>query len=189
MNKSQVVAYLTLLITMSIMLISTFLVLLVPVCLYLRASCRSKNPAVLPTDWPILHMFPSFMANLHNLYDYFTLVLARSGHNFRAHGPPGTGMRLFITCDPANADTSSRQTMPTSPRARNSPISSTSWVAASSPSTVSRAADNVRKPRACSAARGSLPVWQPTSVARWRTTSSHCSLGWRSLTLHSTCMN
>ncbi|XBI87168.1 hypothetical protein VPH35_025298 [Triticum aestivum] len=87
---------------MSIMLISTFLVLLVPVCLYLRASCRSKNPAVLPTDWPILHMFPSFMANLHNLYDYFTLVLARSGHNFRAHGPPGTGMRLFITCDPAN---------------------------------------------------------------------------------------
>ncbi|KAF7005493.1 hypothetical protein CFC21_020610 [Triticum aestivum] len=88
---------------MSIMLISTFLVLLVPVCLYLRASCRSKNPAVLPTNWPILHMFPSFMANLHNLYDYFTLVLARSGHNFRAHGPPGTGMRFFITCDPANA--------------------------------------------------------------------------------------
>ncbi|VAH53688.1 unnamed protein product [Triticum turgidum subsp. durum] len=47
-------------------------------------------------------MFPSFVANLHNLHDYFALVLARSGHNFRAHGPLGTGMRLFVTCDPAN---------------------------------------------------------------------------------------
>ncbi|KAE8767594.1 Cytochrome P450 86B1 [Hordeum vulgare] len=48
-------------------------------------------------------MFPSLMANLHNIYDYFTLVLAGSGHSFRAHGPPGMGMRFFITCDPANA--------------------------------------------------------------------------------------
>ncbi|VAH24213.1 unnamed protein product [Triticum turgidum subsp. durum] len=47
-------------------------------------------------------MFPSFVANLHNLQDYFTLVLAGSGHNFRAHGPPGTGMQFFVTCDPAN---------------------------------------------------------------------------------------
>uniref|UniRef100_M8AP57 Cytochrome P450 86A1 n=1 Tax=Aegilops tauschii TaxID=37682 RepID=M8AP57_AEGTA len=70
--------------------------------LYSKASCRSKNTAVLPTNWPILHMFPSFVANLHKMNDYFTLVLARSGHNFRAHGPPGTGMRFFVTCDPAN---------------------------------------------------------------------------------------
>ncbi|KAF7012840.1 hypothetical protein CFC21_026989 [Triticum aestivum] len=70
--------------------------------LCLRAGYRSNNPAVLPTNWPTLHMFPSFVANLHNLHDYFALVLAGSGHNFRAHGPPGTGMRLFVTCDPAN---------------------------------------------------------------------------------------
>ncbi|XP_048560127.1 noroxomaritidine synthase 2-like [Triticum urartu] len=70
--------------------------------LYSKASCRSKNPAVLPTNWPILRMFPSFVANLHKMNDYFTLVLARSGHNFRVHGPPGTGMRFFVTCDPAN---------------------------------------------------------------------------------------
>ncbi|XBI50915.1 hypothetical protein VPH35_033517 [Triticum aestivum] len=70
--------------------------------LYSKASCRSKNTAVLPTNWPILHMFPSFVANLHKMNDYFTLVLARSGHNFRAHGPPGTGMWFFVTCDPAN---------------------------------------------------------------------------------------
>nr|XP_020150848.2 noroxomaritidine synthase 2-like [Aegilops tauschii subsp. strangulata] len=84
--------------------IYTLLVLLVLPLYYLysRASCRSNNPAVLPTNWPILHMLPSLVANLHNLHDYFTLVLARSGHSFRAHGPPGTGMRLFVTRDPAN---------------------------------------------------------------------------------------
>ncbi|KAE8770903.1 Cytochrome P450 86B1 [Hordeum vulgare] len=82
---------------------TTLVLLVLPMYyLYFRASCRSKNPAVLPTNWPILHMFPSFVANLHNMNEYFTLVLAGSGHNFRAHGPPGTGMRFFITCDPAN---------------------------------------------------------------------------------------
>uniref|UniRef100_A0A8R7P8Q2 Cytochrome P450 86B1 n=1 Tax=Triticum urartu TaxID=4572 RepID=A0A8R7P8Q2_TRIUA len=78
------------------------LVLLVPLLMYLRAGCRSKNPVALPINWPILHMFPSFVANLHNMPAYFTLVLTGSGHNFRAHGPPGTGMRFFVTCDPAN---------------------------------------------------------------------------------------
>ncbi|XP_037488405.1 noroxomaritidine synthase-like [Triticum dicoccoides] len=84
--------------------IYTALVLLVPLyCLYSRVICRSGNPAlVLPTNWPILHMFPSFLANLHNLHEYLTLVLAGSGHNFRAHGPPGTGLRFFVTCDPTN---------------------------------------------------------------------------------------
>ncbi|KAF7005334.1 hypothetical protein CFC21_020459 [Triticum aestivum] len=84
------------------MFISLLLVLLVPLYLYLKASSRSKNTSVLPTNWPILHMFPSFMVNVHNLHDYLTLVLIGLGHNFRAHGPPGTGMRFFITCDPAN---------------------------------------------------------------------------------------
>ena len=85
------------------LLISTALVVLVPLYyLCLRAGYRSNNPAVLPTNWPTLHMFPSFVANLHNLHDYFTLVFAGSGHSFRAHGPPGSGMRFFITCDPAN---------------------------------------------------------------------------------------
>ncbi|XP_020183544.3 noroxomaritidine synthase 2-like [Aegilops tauschii subsp. strangulata] len=84
------------------LLISVVVVLLVPLYLYLRASCRSKNPSVLPTNWPILHMLPSLVANIHNIHDYGTLVLAGSGHNFRAHGPPGTGMRFFVTCDPRN---------------------------------------------------------------------------------------
>ncbi|KAI4984531.1 hypothetical protein ZWY2020_017161 [Hordeum vulgare] len=83
------------------LLIST-LVLLVPMYLYFKYSSRSKNPSVLPTNWPIMHMLPSFLANARNLHDYLTKVLAQSGHNFRAHGPVGTGMRLLITCDPAN---------------------------------------------------------------------------------------
>ncbi|XP_020184546.1 alkane hydroxylase MAH1 [Aegilops tauschii subsp. strangulata] len=70
--------------------------------LYFGASSRWKNPVALPRNWPILHMFPSFVANIHNLHDYYTRILARSGHNFRAHGPPGSGIRLFVTCDPAN---------------------------------------------------------------------------------------
>ncbi|XP_044969006.1 alkane hydroxylase MAH1-like isoform X1 [Hordeum vulgare subsp. vulgare] len=81
--------------------IYTLLLLLVPPLYYLytRASCTS---AELPTNWPILHMFPSLVANRHNMHDYCTRVLAGSGRNFRAHGPPGTGMRFFLTCDPAN---------------------------------------------------------------------------------------
>ena len=83
------------------LLIST-LVLLVPMYLYFKYSSRSKNPSVLPTNWPIMHMLPSFLANARNLHDYLTKVPAQSGHNFRAHGPVGTGMWLLITCDPAN---------------------------------------------------------------------------------------
>ncbi|KAF7060647.1 hypothetical protein CFC21_067422 [Triticum aestivum] len=83
------------------LLIST-LVLLVPMYFYFRCSSRSKNPTMLPTNWPILHMLPSFLANSHNLHDYLSIVLAESGHNFKAHGPVGSRMRLLITCDPAN---------------------------------------------------------------------------------------
>ncbi|CAM0907925.1 unnamed protein product [Alopecurus aequalis] len=85
--------------------IFTLVVLLVPLYLYLylrRSNGRSKGPAVCPTNWPILYMFPSLLTNLFNVHDYLTIVLAASGHNCRAHGPPGTGMRFFITCDPAN---------------------------------------------------------------------------------------
>ncbi|EMS45908.1 Cytochrome P450 86B1 [Triticum urartu] len=84
------------------LLISTLAIILVPLyTLYLRSS-RSKNPSVLPTNWPIVGVLPYLIANFHNLHDYLAAVLAEAGHNFRAHGPPGTGMRFFLTCDPAN---------------------------------------------------------------------------------------
>ncbi|VAH54388.1 unnamed protein product [Triticum turgidum subsp. durum] len=83
------------------LLISTLAIILLPLMLYLRSS-RSKNPSVLPINWPIVGVFPYLIANFHNLHDYLAVVLAGSGHNFRAHGPPGTGLRFFITCEPAN---------------------------------------------------------------------------------------
>ncbi|KAM3277633.1 hypothetical protein ACQJBY_045498 [Aegilops geniculata] len=89
-------------------LISTALVLLVPLGLYLyllRSSRRrSNNPAaaVFPSKWPMLGMLPSLLANMYNFHEYSYLVLAGSGLNFNGDGPPGAGMRFFITCDPAN---------------------------------------------------------------------------------------
>ncbi|XP_037424583.1 noroxomaritidine synthase 2-like [Triticum dicoccoides] len=81
------------------LLIPTVLVLLVSLCLYFRSSNRSKNPSVLPIDWPIVHMLPAFIANLHNLCDYCAASLAESGHNFRIHLPQA---HMFLTCDPVN---------------------------------------------------------------------------------------
>uniref|UniRef100_J3MRP1 Cytochrome P450 n=1 Tax=Oryza brachyantha TaxID=4533 RepID=J3MRP1_ORYBR len=62
---------------------------------------RSKNRLV-PMDWPIVGVLPSFAANLHSLHDFLTAVLASSGQSFAANGPAATGMRFFITCDAAN---------------------------------------------------------------------------------------
>ncbi|KQJ95819.1 noroxomaritidine synthase [Brachypodium distachyon] len=84
------------------LLIST-LVLSVPLYFYFKSSTRSsKNNTVLPTNWPIVGILPSLIANIHNLHGYVAHVLAASGQSFRAHGPAGTGMRFFVTCDPAN---------------------------------------------------------------------------------------
>ncbi|KAF7067357.1 hypothetical protein CFC21_073255 [Triticum aestivum] len=89
-------------------LISTALVLLVPLGLYLYMwSCthsRSNDPAaaVPPTKWPILGMLPGLVANIYNFHEYSYALLAGSGLNFNGDGPPGAGMRFFITCDPAN---------------------------------------------------------------------------------------
>jgi cytochrome P450 len=81
------------------LLISTLLVLLVSLYLYFRSSSRSKNPSVLPTNWPIVHMLPGVIANLHNMLDFFATGLAEAGHNFRVHIPQ---RHIFLTCDPAN---------------------------------------------------------------------------------------
>lgn len=81
------------------LLISTVLVLLVSQYLYFKSSSRSKNPSVLVTNWLIVHMLPAFIANLHNLHDYFAVGLAESGPNFRIHLPYGD---MFLTCDPTN---------------------------------------------------------------------------------------
>ncbi|XP_062196869.1 noroxomaritidine synthase-like [Phragmites australis] len=83
------------------LLIAT-IALLVSLFLYYIKSTRSKNP-LLPIDWPIVGVLPSFVANLRNFHDYLTVVLAASGGNFKAHGPRAiNNTRFFITSDPAN---------------------------------------------------------------------------------------
>lgn len=55
-----------------------------------------------PLDWPVVGVLPFFATRLHALHDQLTVVLAASGLNFKAQGPLASGMRFFLTCDPAN---------------------------------------------------------------------------------------
>uniref|UniRef100_A0A0D9VY78 Uncharacterized protein n=1 Tax=Leersia perrieri TaxID=77586 RepID=A0A0D9VY78_9ORYZ len=80
------------------------LVLLLPLYIYLsylRSRYSKTNPS-LPTEWPMVGMLPSLAANLHQLFDYVTALLAASGNSFVARGPPMSGQRFFLTCDPEN---------------------------------------------------------------------------------------
>ncbi|EES14820.1 noroxomaritidine synthase [Sorghum bicolor] len=71
------------------------------VSFYLHIKSRgSKNP-LLPIDWPILGILPSFVANLRNFHDYLTAVLAASGCNFKVQAGPSS-TRFFMTSDPTN---------------------------------------------------------------------------------------
>ncbi|XP_062209097.1 LOW QUALITY PROTEIN: noroxomaritidine synthase 1-like [Phragmites australis] len=81
-----------------------FIVLLLPLYYYLvffRSSKTSSNPR-LPTDWPVVGMLPSLVANHHRFDDYAAAILAATDGSFEARGPPVSGLRFFCTCDPAN---------------------------------------------------------------------------------------
>ncbi|BAF10822.1 alkane hydroxylase MAH1 [Oryza sativa Japonica Group] len=79
-----------------------FLALLLPLYIYLRYSRSAKANPSLPTEWPLVGMLPSLVANIHNLFDYATALLAASGNSFEARGPPMSSLRFFVTCDPDN---------------------------------------------------------------------------------------
>ncbi|CAD6265735.1 unnamed protein product [Miscanthus lutarioriparius] len=81
---------------LQLLIISTLVV-----SLYLRLW-RSMNGSLRPIDWPVVGVLPGLISRLHNLHDELTVVLAASGCNFKAQGPLGSGMRFFITADPAN---------------------------------------------------------------------------------------
>ncbi|XP_044361514.1 noroxomaritidine synthase 2-like isoform X2 [Triticum aestivum] len=78
-------------------LLVSFLVLLLSL-LFCFIKLRSSKTA-LPTEWPLVGMLPSVVANLHRFHDYTTAFLAASGSSFVFRGP---AMHFFITCDPAN---------------------------------------------------------------------------------------
>ncbi|KAL6842292.1 hypothetical protein ACP4OV_027940 [Aristida adscensionis] len=62
---------------------------------------RSRNPWR-PLDWPVLGVLPSLAGRLQNFNDQIADVLAAHGGNLKAEGPAATGLRFFVTADPAN---------------------------------------------------------------------------------------
>ncbi|VAH99790.1 unnamed protein product [Triticum turgidum subsp. durum] len=80
-------------------LLLSFLVLLLSLLFCFIKLRSSKTVLNLPTEWPLVGMLPSVVANLHRFHDYTTAFLAASGSSFVFRGP---AMHFFLTCDPAN---------------------------------------------------------------------------------------
>ncbi|WVZ55407.1 hypothetical protein U9M48_006067 [Paspalum notatum var. saurae] len=81
-----------------------FIELLFVLCsliLYNHHLRSKKTSSAVPIEWPILGHLPGMIANIHHFHDWSTGFLAGVGCNFE--GRLGwTGLRYFITCDPAN---------------------------------------------------------------------------------------
>ncbi|KAM3316405.1 hypothetical protein ACQJBY_034484 [Aegilops geniculata] len=68
---------------------------------YYRHLQSKKISKAEPTEWPILgHLF-GMVANLSHFHDWATGILAGTRYNFEARAGI-TGVRFFVTCDPAN---------------------------------------------------------------------------------------
>lgn len=66
------------------------------------ASSSSLAACVVPVDWPIIGMLPSFVAHTRQAHHRITAVLQVTGGNFLFKGPWFTNMDYFATADPAN---------------------------------------------------------------------------------------
>ncbi|CAD6247201.1 unnamed protein product [Miscanthus lutarioriparius] len=86
---------------MAFPLLLQLLIISTLVSLYVRLW-RSRNGPLRPMDWPVVGVLPALISRLHNLHDELTVILAASGCNLKAQGPLGSGMRFFLTADPAN---------------------------------------------------------------------------------------
>ncbi|EES13627.1 noroxomaritidine synthase [Sorghum bicolor] len=85
----------------SLLLLVQLVIISTLVSLYVRLW-RSRNGPLRPMDWPVVGVLPALISRLHDLHDELTVVLAASGCNLKAQGPLGSGMRFFLTADPAN---------------------------------------------------------------------------------------
>ncbi|PKA52105.1 Cytochrome P450 86B1 [Apostasia shenzhenica] len=56
------------------------------------------------TNWPIIGMLPALASNLHQAHDFITDVLRCCGCTFLFLGPWLSGMKILLTCDPANVN-------------------------------------------------------------------------------------
>ncbi|XP_062216825.1 noroxomaritidine synthase-like [Phragmites australis] len=69
--------------------------------LYYYHLQSKKTSTSEPTEWPMVGHLPGMIANIHSFHDWATAVLTGTGCNFEARAGV-TGVRYFITCDPAN---------------------------------------------------------------------------------------
>ncbi|EMS48808.1 Cytochrome P450 86B1 [Triticum urartu] len=68
---------------------------------YYRHLQSKKISKAEPTEWPILGHLLGMVANLSHFHDWATGILAGTRYNFEARAGI-TGVRFFVTCDPAN---------------------------------------------------------------------------------------
>ncbi|VAI10669.1 unnamed protein product [Triticum turgidum subsp. durum] len=68
---------------------------------YYRHLQSKKISKAEPTEWPILGHIFGMVANLSHFHDWATGILAGTRYNFEARAGI-TGVRFFVTCDPAN---------------------------------------------------------------------------------------
>lgn len=70
------------------------------ICFLLLHRLNSKTVL---TNWPVIGMLPSVLANLHRLHDWATDILSETECNFSFKGPWFTNMTdILVTSDPAN---------------------------------------------------------------------------------------
>lgn len=78
--------------------------LLSVLCLLLFLLHRHRKTRGELTNWPVVGMLPGLAVNLHRLHDLATEILVHSGCTYLFIGPWFSGMKLLITCDPANVN-------------------------------------------------------------------------------------
>ncbi|KAL6655793.1 hypothetical protein ACP70R_006619 [Stipagrostis hirtigluma subsp. patula] len=83
-----------------LLFIELFAVLCFLILGYRRLQSKKTSRSE-PTEWPLVGHLLGMVANIHHFHDWATGVLAGAGNNFEARCGR-TGVRYFITCDPAN---------------------------------------------------------------------------------------
>ncbi|EPS60789.1 hypothetical protein M569_14012, partial [Genlisea aurea] len=61
-----------------------------------------KFATAVPTNWPVVGMWPAALRNCHRVHDFITEVLSECGGTFEFKGPWLCNMDMLFTCDPAN---------------------------------------------------------------------------------------
>ncbi|CAM0870638.1 unnamed protein product [Alopecurus aequalis] len=69
--------------------------------LYYRHLQSKKLFKAEPIEWPIIGHLYALVANMPHFHDWVTGILAGTRYNFEARAGV-TGVRFFVTCDPAN---------------------------------------------------------------------------------------